>query len=201
MADDDPFGAPAGGDDDMFGGMEANPEDAAAMEDFLGDGGDDGGEEDPFGGAGGGDDGDDDPFAAADGGGDDMGGGGGMGGMGAPVEDTTSPLAVFKREWRAKIEAADEEARAKKEERITAAKQQLSEFYETRESHKEKKKATNRENEKDLIEKLSNEVGDDANPWERVVGLIDTKEDPDAITDVARFREILIQLKHKPVGQ
>lgn len=197
----DPFAAdiPNGGDDEMFDGMHA--EDAAAMDDFLKSDGE--AEEDPFG-----EDTnkDEDVFGDAPANDDEVGDVASSDVIAeedkeevqespAPEEVDETPNAMFlwRQEWRKKNDKKDEMARTAKEKRREEAHAALSQFYEQRESHKEKMAANNRAEETDFLSKQTDDK-ESENPWARIVSLIDTKEDADK--DVSRMKEIMIQLKH-----
>eukprot|EP00941_MAST-03F_sp_MAST-3F-sp1_P002383 g2383.t1 len=196
---DDPFGAeiPDGeGDDDMFGEIEADAGDAAAMDEFLNDGVDnvdDGAneEDNAFGDATMPESNPEEPWTeeqpeAAN--------------VPEPepepvVPEVASAMVEWRQKWRKMCEEKDEMDRKAKEKRQADAREALQKFYEQRESHKEKMHANNRAEESDLMNKQAAEK-ESGNPWERIVSLIDTKED--AEKDVSRMKEMMIQLKHSP---
>jgi len=112
-----------------------------------------------------------------------------------PEKETLNAMFEWRQQWRAKMEEKDAMARKAKADRQEKARAELAKFYEQRESHKEKMQANNRAEESELLAKQSDEKASD-NPWERIVSLIDTKEDADK--DVSRMKEMMIQLKHNP---
>jgi len=192
----DPFDEPAGEmGDDMFDLPAQTEEEAAGMENFL----DEVEGDDPFGAEAG----EDAPLDA----GDDMLGAGDEVGdeqeeeAVAPdadlAEPEESPLSKFRREWADTLRQRDQEAAEKKAEVVAKAREDLQNFATQREQHKERAQATNRENEKDFLEQLE-AAKDGGSSWERVVNMVDTKEDPDGL-DISRMRSILIQLKAKPL--
>ena len=106
-------------------------------------------------------------------------------------------LLKFRADWRNRCIEMDELAREKKKALQEQAKAALQNFSKHRESHTSKRKASNRENEKDFMEQLQSEK-ESGNPWARVVNMVDTKEDADGM-DVSRMKSILIQLKSRPL--
>ena len=106
-------------------------------------------------------------------------------------------LLKFQADWRNRCIEMDKLAREKKNELQDKAKESLGDFAKQRESHTSKRKASNRENEKDFLEQMQSEK-ESGNPWARVVNMIDTKEDADGM-DVSRMKSILIQLKSRPL--
>jgi hypothetical protein len=112
-----------------------------------------------------------------------------------PEPEKPNAMVEWRRQWRERMEEKDAAARKAKQERQEKARAALAQFYEQRESHKEKMQANNRAEEQELLAKQSDEKTND-NPWERIVSLIDTKED--AEKDVSRMKEMMIQLKHTP---
>ncbi len=106
-------------------------------------------------------------------------------------------LLKFQADWRNRCIEMDKLAGEKKKELQDKAKESLKDFAKQRESHTSKRKASNRENEKDFLEQMQSEK-ESGNPWARVVNMIDTKEDADGM-DVSRMKSILIQLKSRPL--
>ena len=106
-------------------------------------------------------------------------------------------LVKFRAEWRNRCIEKDKEGAEKKQALEAKARQALNDFAAQREDHKARRKATNRENEKDFLEQLASEK-ETTNSWARVVKMIDTKEDADT-ADVSRMKTLLIQLKNKPL--
>jgi len=195
----DMFDEPAGDDGDLFD-MPTTAADQEDMQDFLAEGDDAG--DSPFGD-------DDAPLDAAsptsecaktaDAFGDDVGAFDEIGDDEAavPAEDEDSALKKFKAEWAQLCIQKDKEAAEKKAEQEAKARSDLNDFSKQKNDHKEKVMATNRGNEKDFLEQLESAKQGD-NPWERVVNMVDTKEDPEGL-DISRMRSILIQLKSKPL--
>jgi len=106
-------------------------------------------------------------------------------------------LLKFQADWRNRCIEMDKLAGEKKKELQAKAKEALDTFSKQRENHKSKRKATNRDNEKDFVEQIQSEK-ESGNSWARVVNMVDTKEDADGM-DVSRMKSILIQLKSKPL--
>merc|ERR1719282_805846 len=122
-----------------------------------------------------------------------MGGGGGM-----------IPEMTALREWEAKHEQELEEVSRKedsdKAERRKSASEQLTQWYEERQTSNQKRLATNRADESTAETARAEAMQPGANPWERVVDLIDTNaRTADESRDTSRMRSLLIQLKSSPV--
>lgn len=221
MAEDDLFAAPIGdADDDMFG---AAVEDVDATE--AADDGDDmfgapvedisadvaattDEVDDMFGGpteaAGdvsyGGDAGGDASYGGDAGGDESYGGDAEV----APPEPEPEPVQesariVWSRKFRAIIDERATEERKLLLERREKAAAELKEYMERREEHKISTAARNRQEESDFLIQIAEEK-DNANPWSRVVNMIETQANGDENrTDPKRLRSVLIQLKNKPL--
>eukprot|EP00930_Biecheleria_cincta_P056991 TRINITY_DN42_c1_g1_i1.p1 TRINITY_DN42_c1_g1~~TRINITY_DN42_c1_g1_i1.p1 ORF type:complete len:177 (+),score=45.62 TRINITY_DN42_c1_g1_i1:93-623(+) len=108
------------------------------------------------------------------------------------------------REWEDKHEKELEEmARkeaAEKESRRSGAAGELSKWKNDRTETAQKRMATNRTNEKAAEQAKADALKPGANPWERVVALIDTSaKTVEDSRDTSRMRTLLIQLKSNPV--
>jgi len=112
----------------------------------------------------------------------------------------SSPL----REWeinheRELEEIATQESATKNETRKGAA-DELGKWYEERKDTISKRSSTNRKDEQTVLDNREAASKPDANPWERVVDLIDTNaRTADESRDTSRMRALLIQLKSNPV--
>lgn len=111
--------------------------------------------------------------------------------------EEASVLVKFRANWRNRCIEKDREGAEKKKELVEKAQEALNDFNATREDHKSRRKATNRDSEKDFLAQIDSEKESD-NSWSRVVGMVDTKDDADG-ADISRMRSILIQLKNKPL--
>eukprot|EP00933_Yihiella_yeosuensis_P064555 TRINITY_DN67984_c0_g1_i1.p1 TRINITY_DN67984_c0_g1~~TRINITY_DN67984_c0_g1_i1.p1 ORF type:complete len:189 (-),score=81.02 TRINITY_DN67984_c0_g1_i1:131-697(-) len=126
----------------------------------------------------------------------------------APVAAANSgriPEMNALREWEDKHEAKLEEiARteaAKKEERRKAAADALKKYHEDTDGETKKRQSTNRSNEATAEKLRADSQKTGANPWERVVDLIDTNaKTADEAGDTSRMRSLLIHLKSNPVA-
>mmetsp|Transcript_31694 Transcript_31694/g.94166 ORF Transcript_31694/g.94166 Transcript_31694/m.94166 type:complete len:173 (+) Transcript_31694:225-743(+) len=122
---------------------------------------------------------------------------GGGGGGGAPERNAL-------REWEVKHqqdleESANKEEAAKKTKKATAA-EELKKWQEDRKAADQKRIAANRADQKSSEASIKEALKPGANPWERVVGLIDTNARPnDDVRDTSRMRSLLIQLKSNPI--
>lgn len=126
------------------------------------------------------------------------------------------PVNTAVKEWEAEMEKRLEEKAkveldAKKVKRDAATKE-LNAFFDERKAGIAKTKTTNRADEKQFLKARDEALKAGANPWERVVSLIETsgpvvpkaKEGDDEAkvfvpTDTTRFKQLLINLKGNPV--
>merc|ERR1719215_1748923 len=132
--------------------------------------------------------------------------------QGMPVQDASAgmgggamiPEMTALREWEAKHEQELEEISRKEDadkgERRKAASEQLTQWYDERTAGNQKRLATNRADEATAESARAEAMKPGANPWERVVDLIDTNaRTADESRDTSRMRSLLIQLKSSPV--
>mmetsp|Transcript_57064 Transcript_57064/g.92438 ORF Transcript_57064/g.92438 Transcript_57064/m.92438 type:complete len:183 (-) Transcript_57064:56-604(-) len=109
------------------------------------------------------------------------------------------------REWEDKHEKELEDMSrkevAKKEERRKVAAEALAKWKQEQAETASKRQATNRSNEASTEKSRLDAMKPGANPWERVVELIDTSapNTTDESRDTSRMRSLLIQLKSNPV--
>merc|ERR1719270_670177 len=109
------------------------------------------------------------------------------------------------REWETKHEedleeTARKEETAKKETRQKAT-DELAKWYQERQGELSKRLELNRAEEREMEAGRLAALKPEANPWERVVDLIDTNSrTADEARDTSRMRSLLIQLKSNPVG-
>merc|ERR1740123_2868058 len=114
------------------------------------------------------------------------------------------PEVTALREWESKHEQELEEMARKenadKAESRQAASEQLNQWYEERQANTAKRLQTNRADEATSETARAEAMQPGANPWERVVDLIDTNaRSADESRDTSRMRSLLIQLKSSPV--
>merc|ERR1740120_608815 len=108
------------------------------------------------------------------------------------------------REWEQKHEEeleeiARKEEAAKRQTRESAAAE-LAKWYQEQKAATSKRVEVNRDQEKEMEAGRLAAMKPDANPWERVVDLIDTNSrTADESRDTSRMRSLLIQLKSNPV--
>merc|ERR1719428_2099726 len=124
-----------------------------------------------------------------------MGAGGGM----------MIPEMTALREWEEKHERELEEIMRKEEMdkkgRREKAKEDIAAWYEERKTNNAKKAKSNREEEATLEAARAEQMKPGANPWERIVDLIDTNAQAnvaDGVKDTSRMRTLLISLKNNP---
>merc|ERR1719373_1352310 len=111
------------------------------------------------------------------------------------------PEVTKLREWEDKHEQELEDISRKEEadrkERRLKASEELSKWNDERASDISKKKNTNRADESTAAKAREAAEKPGANPWERVVDLIDTSaRTADESRDTSRMRALLIQLKN-----
>merc|ERR1719401_2375133 len=114
------------------------------------------------------------------------------------------PEVTKLREWEDKHEQELEDISRKEEadrkERRLKASEELSNWNDERASGISKKKSTNRADESTAAKAREAAEKPGANPWERVVDLIDTSaRTADESRDTSRMRALLIQLKSNPI--
>merc|ERR1719388_440017 len=86
-----------------------------------------------------------------------------------------------------------------KKGRREKAKEDIAAWYEERKTNNAKKAKTNREEEATLEAARAEAMKPGANPWERIVDLIDTNAQAgDSFRDTSRMRTLLISLKNNP---
>merc|ERR1719422_1503982 len=131
--------------------------------------------------------------------------------MGVPDGVAGSPLGGIipemtkLREWETQHEEALEESARKEElaKRDTRQKasDELAKWYQDRTAELSKRLEVNRAQEQEMEAGRLAALKPEANPWERVVDLIDTNSrTADEARDTSRMRSLLIQLKSNPVG-
>ncbi|KAK9382601.1 clathrin light chain [Kockiozyma suomiensis] len=107
------------------------------------------------------------------------------------------------KEWRERRELAiqrrDEQSKARKQETLDAAKQNIDDFYDNYNDKKDKAIAQTRAEEKEFIESQESTVSG-GTTWERIAKLVDLSEKNarTAKVDKTRFRELLLSLKSDP---
>ncbi|KAJ1414044.1 hypothetical protein B484DRAFT_167285 [Ochromonadaceae sp. CCMP2298] len=112
-----------------------------------------------------------------------------------PIEEDA--LAVFNKEWNAKLEAK-RATEFDAEKGVRAAADQAKKDWEQQRDIRLKAKKSNRSEEQVLQEALESEV-DSFKTWERVTKLIDAGEGETKGSDVTRMRKLFIQLKNEPL--
>merc|ERR1719373_229245 len=128
--------------------------------------------------------------------------------QGVPVKDMGAPSMSIPemtalREWEDKHERELEENARKEEtekkDRRTTASSELGKFYEERASNLKKRQSSNRQDEEASEQARAEALKPGANPWERVVDLVDTNaRTADESRNTSRMRSLLIQLKSSP---
>merc|ERR1719203_2598970 len=120
--------------------------------------------------------------------------------MGKPAEATVSKLREWEDQHEKELDDISRKEEADKKDRRLKASEELTKWYDERTSDISKKKNTNRadENMAQKAREAAEKPG--ANPWERVVDLIDTSaRTADESRDTSRMRALLIQLKSNPI--
>merc|ERR1712039_942612 len=112
----------------------------------------------------------------------------------------TSPLREWEKTHARELEDIASQESATKNETRKTAEAELGKWHEERKDTIQKKASTNRKDEQAVIENREAASKPGANPWERVVDLIDTNaRTADESRDTSRMRALLIQLKSNPV--
>mmetsp|Transcript_13605 Transcript_13605/g.38664 ORF Transcript_13605/g.38664 Transcript_13605/m.38664 type:complete len:241 (-) Transcript_13605:265-987(-) len=131
--------------------------------------------------------------------------------QGMPVSDTgmgsgsrTIPEMSALREWEDKhereLEEIDTKEKAETKERRQAAADELGKWYADLSTTQKKRQEANRSDEATTEKARLEAMKPGANPWERVVDLIDTNAHAsDESRDTSRMRSLLIHLKTSPV--
>mmetsp|Transcript_165511 Transcript_165511/g.531132 ORF Transcript_165511/g.531132 Transcript_165511/m.531132 type:complete len:197 (+) Transcript_165511:62-652(+) len=136
-----------------------------------------------------------DPFQGMPTSNDAMGGGGG--GMAIPE---MTKLREWEEKHQQDLDDASRNEQGQKLGRKEAASAELKTWYETRTTTLSKRSETNRTNEKASEGARAEAMAPGANPWERVVELIDSNvKTADVARDTSRMRALLIQLKSNPI--
>ena len=102
----------------------------------------------------------------------------------------------FTREWnmqfRERCEAKDKEAMEKKKELLSAGAEELNKWKEERANKLKAKAEMNRQEEEKAIESAKADM-ECANPWERVVKLVDMSAEVER--DMSRMKQVMIRMK------
>jgi hypothetical protein len=118
-----------------------------------------------------------------------------------PEEEDCSALNAWRTEWRSQLEAKAAEALAKKNERRQAAEEERRGMTDARNKALAARAEGNRQEEMSFLEERERLAQPGANPWERVVSLIDTKvDDLEKAKATERMRTILIHMKGQQTG-
>lgn len=113
------------------------------------------------------------------------------------ADDENNALRVWEREHQQQIQEKDSQEKESIAAREAAAREELDQFYEERKKRIEVTKEQNKVAEQTFIADRDAPI-DAKNLWDRVTQLVDVSK-ADSNTDVARFRSLLVQLKHHPV--
>ena len=118
-----------------------------------------------------------------------------------PEEEDCSALNAWRTEWRATLESKAAEASAQKTERRKTAEEERKGMTEARNKALEARAEGNRQDEMSFLEEREKLAQPGANPWERVVSLVDTQvDDLEKSKATERMRSILIQMKGQNTG-
>merc|ERR1719145_546190 len=119
--------------------------------------------------------------------------------MSKPVPEVTK-LREWEDQHEKELDDISRKEEADRKERRMKASDELTKWYDERTSDISKKKNTNRADEGMAQKAREAAEKPGANPWERVVDLIDTSaRTADESHDTSRMRALLIQLKSNPV--
>ena len=118
-----------------------------------------------------------------------------------PEEEDCSALNAWRTEWRNQLEAKATEATSKKNERRQSAEEERRGMKDARDKALEARMEGNRQDEMTFLEEREKLAQPGANPWERVVSLVDTQvDDLEKAKATERMRTILIQMKGQKTG-
>jgi hypothetical protein len=118
-----------------------------------------------------------------------------------PEEEDCSALNAWRTQWRSELENKASEATSKKNERRQAAEEERRGMTEARSKALEARAESNRQDEMTFLEEREKLAQPGANPWERVVSLVDTQvDDLEKSKATDRMRSILIQMKGQKTG-
>lgn len=109
----------------------------------------------------------------------------------------TSALDAWDSQHKAALQQADSEELAAIQARESDAEKELAQFNEERTKRIAQTQANNKVEEQQFIANRDAPV-DAKNLWDRVTQLVDVSK-PSENADVARFRSLLLQLKHNPL--
>merc|ERR1719401_1182939 len=119
--------------------------------------------------------------------------------MSKPVPEVTK-LREWEDQHEKELEDIARKEEADRKDRRMKASDELTKWYDERTSDISKKKNTNRADESTAQKAREDAEKTGANPWGRVVDLIDTSaRTADESRDTSRMRALLIQLKSNPV--
>ena len=122
-------------------------------------------------------------------------------GPSVPEEEDCSALNAWRTEWRATLESKAAEASEQKTERRKTAEEERKGMAEARNKALEARAEGNRQDEMSFLEEREKLAQPGANPWERVVSLVDTQvDDLEKSKATERMRSILIQMKGQDTG-
>lgn len=116
----------------------------------------------------------------------------------APVVSSgPSPMQKWNEEWQETLMKRKDVENERKAELLEKARADLEAFQRERESKRESKMATNREDEQAKLEAIEADLEND-NSWQRVCKMVELSHDSTKqAQDVKRMRDILIYLKNE----
>uniref|UniRef100_A0A7S4HN92 Clathrin light chain n=1 Tax=Odontella aurita TaxID=265563 RepID=A0A7S4HN92_9STRA len=117
-----------------------------------------------------------------------------------PIEETKepSPMQKWNDEWQVTLKERKDNENAEKAEVVEQARADLENFQTERDTRREQRMSKNRTDEQEKLEAIEADLEND-NSWQRVVKLVElTHDNVDDAADVARMRDVLIQLKNEP---
>jgi hypothetical protein len=119
----------------------------------------------------------------------------------APLSNNNEPTPMQKwnDEWNITLVQRKEEETIQKVEHETLAAASMDNFNKARETKREQKMSTNREDEQAKLEAIEADLEND-NSWQRVCKMVELSHDGEQDgADVKRMRDVMILLKNEPV--
>lgn len=117
-----------------------------------------------------------------------------------PVEEPKepSPMQKWNEEWQVTLKERKDAENAKKAEVVEQARADLEKFQTERDTRREQRMSKNRTDEQEKLEAIEADLEND-NSWQRAVKLVELTHDTvEGAADVARMRDVMIQLKNEP---
>jgi hypothetical protein len=125
----------------------------------------------------------------------------GLGALDAMPSDPTdmnNALTDFNAKWEKELATKEQEEKAEIAKQEKEANKELEQWNAQRDIKLKAKKESNRSAEGLTKEKIEAEAHPEKNPWERVLSMVDAKDQVGG-TEVTRMHSLFIQLKNDPL--